>query len=324
MPLLPTEPADSVMFSVVVPVYRNRETLATLISRLESIANQLPGRLEAVFVVDGSPDDSHDVLLGLLPKAGIPAQLLEHSRNFGAFNAIRTGIGAARGEYVGVMAADLQEPPELMLDFFRVLAAGHADVAVGRREGRDDPVLSGLASRTYWNLYRRFVIHDLPRGGVDVFAVNRRVVEQLLQLEESHSSLVGLLFWVGFRRVEVPYSRLAREHGKSGWTFTRKLRYLTDSVFSFTDLPVRMLTSIGAAGSVLTTLAGLAVFVSWSTGRVVETGYTPIMLAVLLSAFVVLFGLGVVGSYVWRIYENSKRRPNAIVKRSERFGEPAA
>jgi len=308
------------LFSVVVPVYGNQATLAALLERLEELATRLPGALEAVFVVDGSPDDSHEVLNSLLPAAQIQTQLLSHSRNFGSFPAIRSGMAAARGDHIGVMAADLQEPPELMVEFFRALHAGAADVAVGRRESRHDPQLSAILARTYWSFYRRHVIRDIPPGGVDVFAVTRRVADQMLQLNELHSSLVGLLYWVGYRRVEIPYTRLERTEGKSGWTFRKKLRYLSDSIFSFTDLPISILTSIGAVGAVLTSIVGIAVLVGRLTGNIAVPGYTALMLVLLFSTFVILYGLGVVGSYVWRIYENTKGRPTAIVSEVRTFG----
>jgi len=313
-----------VRYSVVVPVYGNRDTLDALVDRLEAIAEGLAGTLEAVFVVDGSPDDSHAVLLARLAGARIPAQVVSHSRNFGAFPAIRTGLAAARGEYIGVMAADLQEPPELMREFFLALETGTADVAVGRRVARADPGVSSRMSRVYWSLYRRYVIREIPPGGVDVFAVNRRVARQLLALEETNSSLVGLLFWVGFRRIEVPYARLARTSGSSGWTLRKKVRYLSDSVFSFTDLPVRVLRWVGALGTVLTLVAGVVVIGAWASGRVSVAGYTPLMLVLLLSTFVVLFALGVLGSYVYRVFENTKGRPIAVVSEVEYFGDPGA
>ncbi len=301
------------LYSVVIPVYGNAATLPDVVERLVDVAEGLDGGLEAVFVVDGSPDDSTAVLATVLPSARIAGQVLEHSRNFGSFAAIRTGIAAARGQYVGVMAADLQEPPELMAEFFAVLRSGAADVAVGRRESRADPALNSLMSRAFWGLYRRTINRDIPAGGVDVFGCTREVAHQILALREAHSSLVGLLYWVGFRRLEVPYARAPRPEGRSGWTFHKRVRYLLDSVFSFTDIPISALTTVGFSGSVATAVAGLAVLVSYLTGRVTEVGYTPLMLTSLFSSFVLLSGLGVVGSYVWRAYENSKARPYSIV-----------
>jgi glycosyltransferase involved in cell wall biosynthesis len=307
------------MFSIVIPVYRNEPTIDALVERLEALQPQLPGDLEAVFVVDGSPDQSHEVLRKRLARSTLQAQLLEHSRNFGAFVAIRTGLAQARGDYVGVMAADLQEPPELMIGFFDALYRDVADVVVGRRNSRKDPAASARLSALYWRVYRAFVVKDLPVGGVDVFAVKRDVVEQLVRMQESHSSLVGLLYWVGFKRLEMPYDRLERPEGKSAWTFRSKFKYMTDSVFSFTDIPIRLLTIVGAVGTFLTVVAAAVVLGAWMLGRIAEPGYTPLMLAVLFSSFIVLMGLGVVGSYVYRTFENTKGRPMSVVAQHEWF-----
>lgn len=308
-------------FSVVVPVYGNRDTLGTLVERLVKIAGSLDGTLEAVFVIDASPDDSAEVLKDLAPTAGIPIRILHHSRNFGSYAAIRTGLDAASGDFIGVMAADLQEPPELMADFFTGLAAG-ADVAVGRRTSRSDPASTSAASRAYWALYRRFVMPAIPPGGVDVFAVTRAVSQTLLGLTEAHSSLVGQLFWVGYHRIEVPYDRQARPSGRSGWTLRKKVDYLLDSVFAFTDLPIRALTSIGALGVAVTTVVSLIVIVARLAGQITVEGYTPLMLVLLFCTFALILGLGIVGSYVWRIYENSKARPLSIVSSDEAYGPP--
>lgn len=306
--------ARPVTYSVVVPVYGNEGTLGQCIERLAEVAARLPGKLEVVFVVDGSPDGSLLELQSLLPNAGLASQLVTHSRNFGAFPAIRTGLSVARGELLGVMAADLQEPPELMEQFFVVLQSGEADVAVGKRVSRSDPRLSAALSRVFWGLYRRTINKEIPRGGVDVFACTRQVAAHLLSLNEAHSSLVGLLYWTGFRRVEVPYSRSERTVGKSGWTPYKKSRYLLDSVFSFTDIPIGILTWVGFSGGLLTLIASLGVLISRLTGRISAVGYTPLILAILFSTFTLLLGLGIVGSYVWRTFENSKGRPLAIVE----------
>ncbi|WP_263729294.1 glycosyltransferase family 2 protein [Cellulomonas sp. SG140] len=311
--------AAEVRYSVIVPVYGNESTLGALIDRLVEVSSRLDGAMEAVFVVDGSPDGSLAVLRRLLPRAGMRSQLVVHSRNFGSFPAIRTGLAAARGTFLGVMAADLQEPPELMEAFFERLAGGEYDVTVGRRESRSDPAISSLASRTFWWLYRRVINPAIPRGGVDVFGCTREVADQLLRLDEAHSSLVAQLYWVGYRRTEVPYERKPRPSGTSGWTFRKRLRYLLDSVFAFTDIPISLLTTVGLLGGALTTVAAVVVFVGWLVGRIVDPGYTPLMLVLLFSTFTLLSGLGIVGSYVWRTFENSKARPVSIAMSIEGF-----
>lgn len=310
------------MLSIIVPVYRNEASLPALVEALERLGDAVQTRfrmaLEVVFVVDDSPDRSFDLLERRLPEAAFRSRLILHSRNFGSFAAIRTGMGAATGDYFGVLAADLQEPPELMLAFLEKLAPGAFDVVVGCRESRDDPLLSRLASGLFWRMYRALVIPDMPAKGVDVFACNRTFRDHLLRLEEAHSSLVGLLFWLGFRRAEVPYRRLARVHGRSAWTIGKKITYLLDSVFSFTDLPVRVLTVVGALGVAVSLVYGTVIVLLKWMGQFEVPGYAATMITVMFFGGINILGLGIVGSYAWRGYENTKRRPMSltVVERS--------
>ena len=192
------------MMSIVVPIYKNRESLDRLLAALVELSEQLRSDpdvgldMEAVFVVDGSPDTSFEFLAERIPDLPFTSRLVGHSRNFGSFAAIRTGLEAATGDYFAVMAADLQEPPWLILDFARLLAADDCDIAVGRRRHRKDPLSTRLPSKLFWGLYRRLVTSEMPDGGVDIFGCNRQFRDHLLRLEESRSSLIGLAFWLGF------------------------------------------------------------------------------------------------------------------------------
>jgi polyisoprenyl-phosphate glycosyltransferase len=306
------------MFSVVIPVYRNAEFVPMLVAEFTRIDRMVRERFhmdaEFVFVVDGSPDDSHAQLAAALPVAPFRSQLVCHARNFGSFAAIRTGLHAARGEYFAVIAADLQEPPELLLAFLETMMLGDRDVVVGVREARNDPAASRRLAQLYWRAYRRFIFRDIPRGGVDVFGCNKTVRDELLKLDEAHTSLVGLIFWLGFRRAQVPYTRRAREHGKSAWTFRKKVKYLLDSVFSFTDLPIRALTIVGMLGTVFAILFALVVVVLRLTGAIQVPGYAATIIVIAFFGALNMFGLGLVGSYAWRAYENTKRRPLATIQ----------
>jgi glycosyltransferase involved in cell wall biosynthesis len=293
-------------------VYGNEENIPSLLARLTGLMDDLPTSTEVVFVVDGSPDRSYEALANALPHASFRSQLLQHSRNFGSFAAIRTGLGAAKGDAIGVMAADLQEPAELMVEFQRVLASGAVDVAVGRRVARDDPALSSLGSRAFWGLYRRMIVREIPQGGVDVFGCSRAVADELIELGEANSSLVAQLYWVGFRRAEIPYSRQQREHGKSSWTLQKRVKYLLDSVFSFTNLPLDLLLLTGLLGVFAVVVAAAVVLGFYLTGGIKEPGYVPIMLAVLFSTFLTITSIGIVGAYIWRIFDNTKQRPSSI------------
>lgn len=313
-------PADAPAHSLVIPVYGNAEGIDALLAAVRSLADALHGDLEVVFVVDGSPDDSLARLRAGLPGSGVEAQLAVLARNFGAFAAIRAGLGLARGRAIAVMAADLQEPPELVLTFFSALRADRCDVAFGQRTARADPGASKLASRLFWGLYRRLVMPDVPSGGVDIFGLSARFRDELLRLGESNSSLLAQLFWLGGRRLFVPYARRARGHGVSAWTLRKKLRYLADSVFAFTDLPVRLLTVIGALGLVVAAVAIVVVLLARLSGAIDVPGYAATMLAVMFFGALNTLGIGLVGTYAWRAYENSKQRPLAVVQSVEAYG----
>ena len=309
--------------TLVIPVYRNEAFLPEVLQVVAEMAGKVAGSLEVIFVVDGSPDRSEQWLLDHLPGVGVAAQLIVLSRNFGSFTAVRTGLAAARGQYIAVMAADLQEPPSLVTDFYRELAQGH-DVAIGTRASRDDSLQQQVPSRLFWVLYRTLVNPQMPPGGVDMFAVTARARDALLALDEAHSSLVAQLYWIGFPRVEVPYDRLARKHGESGWTLRKKIAYLLDSIFSFTDIPITLLTLMGFAGTMVFLLVGIALMAARLLGMIPVPGYTAIMVTILFSTSLVLFGLGIVGNYVWRAYENTKHRPLGVVRTRAMFGGTGA
>ncbi len=300
-------------YSIIIPVYRNEESIPRLIDALTGICRDLDEPAEVVFVVDGSPDGSYALLNKAIDSLDFPAQLLAHSRNFGSYPAIRSGLEAARGQFLGVMAADLQEPPELMTAFLTALAADECDVAVGTRTGRNDPFFTRLSSGIFWRLYRKFVVREMPTGGVDVFGCNRMFRDQLLRLEESRSSLIALIFWMGFRRKLVGYERQERQEGRSSWTLSKRIDYMMDSVFAFTDLPIRLVTRIGLMGSLGAAALGVSVATAKLSGLIEVPGYAATMLVVLFLGALNLLALGLVGTYAWRTYENTKRRPTAIV-----------
>jgi hypothetical protein len=232
-------------------------------------------------------------------------------------------LHAAKGIYLAIMAADLQEPPELVLDFFKALAANECDVAIGTRNSRNDPLFTRLTSSVFWRFYKKMIVPEMPEGGVDIFGCNKVFCDQLLKLEESRSSLVALVFWLGFRRKFISYERQTRLEGKSAWTFVKKIDYMMDSIFSFTDLPIRLLTRVGMFGCVISVLLGIIVLLAKLTGDVTVPGYAATMLVVLFFGTLNLFGLGLVGTYAWRGYENTKKRPMAIVSLIQEFkGQP--
>ena len=311
--------------TVVVPVYRNEDNVPALLQRLADLHARVPGGIRALLVVDGSPDRSYEHLREGLAAAPYAARLMLLSRNFGSFAAIRAGLAEVETPWMAVMSADLQEPADLFEACFARLRSGEVDLLLASRSGRADPLFDRLASGLFWGAYRRLVQPELPPGGVDVFACNAAFRDRLVSFAESNSSLVGQLLWLGFRREEIAYVRQAREIGKSAWTFRRKLKYLADSVFSFSDLPIRVFLLLGGLGLLASALFALIVLGARLSGLIEVPGYTATVLSVLFFSGLNLFGLGVIGSYVWRAYENTKARPLAVVMQRDDFpGGPAA
>lgn len=301
------------MYTLVIPIYNNADFAEPLAKACADLNSKLGGTLEVIMIDDGSRDGSPEALRKSFAAAGLRYQVSRHARNFGSFAAIRSGLEIGKGPYFAVMAADLQEPPSLILDFFRILSAKEANVVLGKRRSRKDPFGSVIFANVFWGLVRKLINPDIPKGGVDIFGCDRQFRDLLLSLKEHHTSLIGQLFWLGMTRKFVEYDRLERAHGTSGWSFRKRLKYFSDTLFSFSDLPVRVLLVSGIVGIVIAIGLMLVVFAAKFLGRIEIPGYAATLSVILFFAALNSFGLGLIGSYVWRAYENTKGRPISII-----------
>lgn len=309
---------EDVEKSLIIPVYRNEDNIPLLIKTLNNISSRVKGVLEVIFVIDDLSDRSGDLLLRAREKMEFRSTIIFHSRNFGSLAAVRTGLMHISSDIIAVMAADLQEPPELILEFFDILENDKADVVFGKRIKRSDNWFSDFFSNFFWFLYRKLVIPEIPKGGADVFGCNKTVLDSLLKLDESNSSIIGQLFWVGFRHQFVEYIRQPRLHGKSKWKLSKKIRYLMDSVFSFSQLPILIVLYLGFLGSLVSGFFGLFILINKIYGQIVLPGYATIVVLITFSTSVILFVQGIIGSYLWRAFENTKKRPLSIISHISR------
>jgi glycosyltransferase involved in cell wall biosynthesis len=301
--------------SIVVPVYNNEKTLSNLISKLNSFNKNFKGKLEIIFVVDGSQDKSLQLLEKNFKLIKASCKIVQLSRNFGSFEAIRCGLKLARGKYVVVKSADLQEPLRLIEDFYKLLESGAYDIVFGRRLSRSDGYVSDKFSSLYWWLYRKFINSEIPNGGVDIFGCSKKVAQLISQFPERNSSLLGLLFWVGFNRGYVDYTREKSLNEKGSWSLSRKVKYASDSVYSFTGMPVAIIQAIGLLGLSSSFVFSISIIFLKLTGEIEVPGYTSLMLVTLFSMSAILIAVGIVGSYAWRAFENSKQRISPIVRK---------
>jgi glycosyltransferase involved in cell wall biosynthesis len=309
------------LYSIVIPVFRSESNLPALLQQLEEIQNeviQIPSLdLEVIFVIDGSPDHSYELLRSKINQYRFAFKIVSLSRNFGAFSAVRAGLSASKGDYVATKAADLQEPASLYLDFIRALHIDNQDVAIGRRTGRKDPLLTRILAGIFWGIYRTVIQEEIPPGGADVFACKREVADRILNLREINTSLIGLLFWVGYRRVLIPYQRFERKTGKSSWSIRKKLKYVMDSFFAFSDLPIRLMYAAGGFGILFSVVFSALAIWDKLHHHVDVQGYTATILVISFFGGINLIAAGIIGSYVWRSYENTKGRPDFIVMRTD-------
>ena len=302
--------------SVVVPVFRNRESLAPLLSRLSALADALRVRrnaaCEVVFVDDGSDDGSWEFLQRNLTEVNFTMELLRFTRNFGQVNATLAGLEEAKGQCVAFISADLQDAPELLLDMYESWLNG-AEVVVGERVERDEGPGRRLPSRLAYGIARR---HNpsIPVTGFDYALLDRVVVDRMKELSGRHRFLQGDILWFGYRTVFVPYRRVNREHGKSQWTWSKRWKYFIDIAIDGSYVPIQAISRIGIITALVGLIYACVVVVSWFMGATPFTGWAPIMITVLLVGGIIMTMLGVIGEYLWRIYDDIGARPNYVIR----------
>jgi dolichol-phosphate mannosyltransferase len=302
-------------FSIVVPVYHNAASLPDLLARLQALALRHPGdAFRFVFVDDGSKDDSFAVLLGLA-KAEPRVTLLKLSRNFGSNAALLAGLAEADGDAVATISADLQDPPET-LDAMLALWRDGRKVVLAAREERDDSPASAFLAGVFYRLFRKYAIATMPEGGFDFFVVDRTVRELLLGIQESNAYLMGLVLWLGFDPAVVPFRRLAREprYGTSMWGFGRRVKYFIDSFVAFSYVPIRAASLLGLLVSAAGLLYALfIVFAHFALDLKVQ-GWASLMIVLLVVSGAQLLVMGMIGEYLWRNLDETRRRPRYIVE----------
>ena len=302
------------VLSIVVPVYHNAASLPDLLARLAALAARHPGdTFEFVCVDDGSKDDSFAVLTRL-QKDEPRLRVVKLSRNFGSNAALLAGLSHAGGDAIATISADLQDPPET-LDAMLVHWRGGKKVVLAAREGRDDPALHVFLAGVFYRLFRRFAIPTMPKQGFDFFVIDRRVRDLLLQIQESNAYLMGLVLWLGFDPAVVPFHRQerAKRYGTSMWTLGRKLKYFIDSFVAFSYGPIRAASLLGLLISVAGLGYALFIVVAHFAFDLKVQGWASLMVVLLIVSGAQLLVMGIIGEYLWRNLDETRRRPRFIV-----------
>ena len=303
--------------SIVVPVYYNEDNLRPLYADLKEklLDRDNPFDVEIVMVDDGSGDRSYQVMEEL--KAQDERIHIYHlSRNFGSDAAVLCGLVQSTGDCAVVKCADLQEPTEMIYDMYEKWAEGN-NVVLAVREGREEGRMQIFFANAYYALTRKFAFPQMPKTGFDVYLLDRKVIEVLERMDEPNSALSGQILWAGFRTATVGYVRRAREIGSSKWTLRKKIRLVADTLFSFSTLPITIVTWLGGlscAGSILWALDAL---ISKLSGRIDVTGWTMMFIFQLLAFGIIMLTLGLLGAYLCRTFDAARRRPPYLIERSD-------
>ena len=305
--------------SIVVPVFKNEESIDRLLNRVTSLASSLVGDVEAIFVVDGSPDSSLSLLQNSLPNTTFDSKIILLSRNFGAFSAIRAGLREADGTATVVMAADLQEPISLIEELLGLVVKDGVDIAVGVRQARKDSFVSRFLSSSFWRFFNRLTTLEMPKGGVDIFALSRDARQKINEFEESSTSLVGLIYWIGFKRQEVSYLREKRAEGVSSWSLRKRINYAKDSITAFSEIPLSIFLWSGVIGALVSLLLVVVLIVRLFMNQNDDVSRQLVSIGLLFVVSYLMSGLGLLGTYLWRVSDNVRKRPDSITWKKWEF-----
>lgn len=305
--------------SVVIPVYYNadvlKETHATLSSVL--VENSAKFDYEIIFVDDGSKDDSYRVMQEIAA-ADPKAKLVKLSKNHGAYVAILSGMNFASGDAVVFLAADLQDPPELIPQMYDEWVLGNKrDLVLCVRQSRSDPFLSKLFSAGFYKIFRALVLPEYPKTGFDLCMINKQQAKILVDMDEKNSHLTVQIIWLGFGRRFLNYHRRERKHGKSRWSFFKRLKLAFDTFFGFSARPLRIASFIGMLTWVPAFLLALYIILRKILLDAPLFGIPALIAAIFVTGGLILLSIGIVGEYLWRNFDATRKRPTFIVEETK-------
>jgi dolichol-phosphate mannosyltransferase len=299
-----------VKLSVLTPAFNEAANLRNLYQQLAPALDALTLDWEWIVVDDHSRDTTFEVLTDLATRDA-RVRGVRLSRNAGSHTAISCGLHLASGDAAVIMAADLQDPPETLRAMIERWRAGAQVVWAVRRTRSGEPSHAGFAALYYWVMRHPVGLKEIPERGADFCLVDRVVVEALRQFPERNVNVLALITWMGFRQEQIEYDKRPRAAGQSGWTTARKVEMVVDSITSFSSFPIRLCLTAGMALIVVgavAVLAGLFLLPSLGAGVLLLLGLVTALAGVQLAA------LGVIGEYVWRALDESRRRPSFLIE----------
>jgi len=304
------------LISIVIPVYRNEGTLVLSYNQICLEFNIMPNKeldFEIIFVNDGSDDNSLKELIGIRAKDS-RVKIINLTRNFGQGAATEVGHKYAKGDAVITISADLQDPIELMPKMIESFIGG-SDVVVCYREGRGDPFFARFFSKITFSLLR-LSNNNVPAGGFDYVLMSRRSIDIFNSYGSPNRFFAGDVLWPGYMTTFIPYFRRKRTIGRSQYSLPKKIKAFIDIVLDASYLPIRLISAVGVLTASTGLLYAFSIIVSWAFNLSARPfdGWAPIIVSVLVVGGLNMLMLGIIGEYIWRIYDRQRNRPAYIVK----------
>jgi polyisoprenyl-phosphate glycosyltransferase len=313
---------SALKYSIVVPVYNEEESLAELVRRLREIMDTLDGPAEALLVDDGSKDSSYQIMLdarGADPRF----KVIQLSRNFGHQIAITAGMDGASGQAVVVMDADLQDPPEVILDMAAKWQEGYEVVYAVRRRRPGETMFKTATASAFYSLMNRVASIDQTVDVGDFRLVDRKALDAFLLMREHNRYVRGMFSWIGFRQGAVAYDRDVRHAGTSKYPLHKMIRFAADGLVGFSTAPLRFALVSGFVIAVIAVGYGLVAIALKLAGLPYVPGYASLLVTIVFLSGVQLMVMGMVGQYVARVYDEARGRPLYLVREALGLDDPA-
>ena len=303
------------LLSVVVPCYNESETVHLFYDALSKQMSTLPYNYEVLFVNDGSKDDTLDQCLDLFEKHPDHVKVIDFSRNFGKEGALYAGLANAKGDFVTVMDADLQDPPAYLTPMFEAInQQGYDVVGLRRVDRKGEPPIRSFFARAFYRLINHFTEVEIVDGARDFRLMRRQVVDSILELGENQRFSKGLFVWVGYKTKYLEYENVERVAGETKWSFWKLFKYAIDGIVGFTTIPLRLATIAGALVSSFGFIYMLYIVVKALFFGDPVAGFPSLIVIITLLGGIQLLFLGIIGEYLAKTYMESKKRPIYIVK----------
>ncbi|MCH4057862.1 MAG: glycosyltransferase family 2 protein [Lactobacillaceae bacterium] len=306
--------------SIIVPCYNEQESLPYYFTAMEKLKPQLPLDFEYIFVNDGSRDQTLAYLRKLAITNPDSVHYISFSRNFGKEAGLYAGLQKATGDYITVMDADLQDPPELLIKMYQEIQDPEIDCVGTRRVTRaGEPKLRSFFARMFYRLINKIGQTEIIDGARDFRLMTRQMVDAILELTEYNRFSKGLFSWVGFKTKYLPYENVERVAGTTSWSFWKLFSYSIDGIVNFSDTPLNIASVIGALACLISIVSLVVIVIRTLLFGDPTSGWPSMVSVVLLLSGIQLLSLGIIGKYVGKIFLETKKRPQYIVKEDEKL-----